>query len=142
MRSFRFLTLSTAAALVAASLAACGDDAPAAPSASDLEGRAFVATEIEDHTIVDGSEVVVSFEDGGVVVEAGCNTQRGEYEIDDAGVLAVGQLLSTMMACDDALMAQDALLAEILSAGPTVELDGEELVLRTDATTVTMTERI
>jgi heat shock protein HslJ len=141
MRSSRLIPLLAVAVASVASLTACGgDDDTATPSAGDLDGRTFVATDIEGHTIVEGSEVVISFADGLVVVEAGCNSQRGDYDVDD-GVLAVGELAMTMMACDEPLMTQDSLLATILAAGPTVELDGEALVLRNDTGTITMNER-
>lgn len=118
-------------------LAACGDDEEAGV---DVDGRQFVATEIEGHTIVEGSEVVLSFADGTLLVEAGCNSQRGGYEVTD-GVLQVEPMASTMMACDEALMAQDQLVATILSSGPTVEQDGTELVITSADTAMTLTER-
>jgi heat shock protein HslJ len=140
-----------ATGLAALVLAGCGgdddsDDAPddsataaaAAPTADDLEGKAFVATEVAGGTIVDGSEIIVTFEDGAVIVAAGCNTQRGGYEIAD-GTMTVDPLVATMMACDDALMAQDQLMADLLSAGPTVALDGDELTISSPTTTVTLT---
>jgi heat shock protein HslJ len=133
-------------------LAGCGgdddDDAPddsaaaeaaaSAPTADDLEGKTFVATEVAGGTIVDGSEIMVTFEDGAVIVAAGCNTQRGGYEITD-GTMTVDPLVGTLMACDDALMAQDQLMAALLSAGPTVALDGDELTIASSDTTVTLT---
>lgn len=112
--------------------------AAAAATADDLEGKTFVATEVSGGTIVDGSEIVVTFEDGAVIVAAGCNTQRGGYEITD-GTLTVDPLVATMMACDDALMAQDQLMADLLSAEPTVALDGDELTIASSTTTVTLT---
>lgn len=129
--------------LIAASVvSACGgDDEAAAPSADDLDGRSFVATSIEGQTIVEGSEIVVSFEDGMILIEAGCNSQRGGFEIDEDGSLVAGQLAATMMACDEALMAQDQLLAEIVADGPTVTLDEDQMTLTTDSTTVALTER-
>lgn len=139
MKSLR--TLLPLTVVVLASVAACGgDDEAAAPTADDLNGRSFVADSIEGATIVEGSEVVISFEDGMILVEAGCNSQRGSYEVDE-GALVAGPLAATMMACDEALMAQDQLLAEILADQPAVTLDGDEMVLTTDSTTVTLTER-
>ncbi len=128
--------------LVVTSLVACGDDSSSGdtPTAADLDGRQFVATDIEGHTIVDGSEVVMSFEDGSVSIQAGCNTQNGGYEVID-GVLRVGALMATMMACDDALMAQDQLVADVVTGSPTVELDGDELVIASDGATISLTVR-
>ncbi|MDX1741443.1 MAG: hypothetical protein R3178_09130, partial [Rhodothermales bacterium] len=50
----------------------CGDDdAGSPPSDSDLDGRTFVATEIEGHEIVDGSDVLISFDAGTIVITRG-----------------------------------------------------------------------
>lgn len=127
-------------AVVAVSVTACGGDDDTTPSAADLDGRTFVATAIEGYTIVDGSEVVVSFADDLVLVEAGCNSQRAGYDVED-GSLVVGELAATMMACDDVLMAQDQLVGDIMRAGPAITLDGDEMVLTTDSATVTLSER-
>ena len=151
--------LLTSGLLIAVVLTGCGgdddsgdpsDDAPddsaaaeaaaAAPTSDDLEGKTFVATEVSGATIVEGTEILVTFEDGAVIVAAGCNTQRGGYAIAD-GTMTVDPLAATMMACDDALMAQDQLMAELLGAGPTVALDGDELTIASATTTVTLTAR-
>lgn len=130
------ITLVTAATVIG--VVACGGDD--ALEAGDLDGRTFVATELSGGTIVDGSEIVISFEDDRVVVMAGCNTQNGGYTVDD-GTLVVDALAATQMACDEPLMAQDTLVADLLAAGPTIELDGDQLTLGSPATTLTLTER-
>jgi len=135
--SRRILPTVLLAGTLIAGLAACGDDGPPPVSAADLDGRTFVATELTGATIVDGSEIVVAFEDGGVAVNAGCNTQRGGYEVTD-GTLVVGMMAGTMMACDEALMAQDTLLADLMSSNPTIRLDGDELTIGSDTTTLTL----
>jgi len=62
----RFRSLLVAAGFVGAVvLSACGDDGPNSSSvvtAGDLDGRTFVATEFTGHPIVDGSEILISFE--------------------------------------------------------------------------------
>jgi heat shock protein HslJ len=123
-------------------LAACGDDSSsgAAPTADDLDGRAFVATDIEGHTIVDGSEVIVAFEDGRISIQAGCNTQNSGYEIND-GVLQVDLLVATMMACEQPLMDQDQVVASIVTAAPTIELDGDDLTISSSDATMSLTAR-
>lgn len=137
----RLLLLLPALALVALT-AACGDDDDGAASvaAADLDGRTFVSTSVEGQTLVEGSEVSITFEDGSISVLAGCNTIFGGYELDGSTLAPTGQLATTQMACDDALMAQDEWLAAMLSAGPEVSLDGDELTLSTDDVTLTATE--
>jgi heat shock protein HslJ len=123
-------------------LAACGgdDDGGSPPTADDLDGRSFVATEIDGHDIVEGSEIVITFDAGTLVIEAGCNTQRGGYTIED-GVLSVDAMAATRMACDEALMTQDTLVAGIVASGSTVELDGDDLVVASPDTTMKLTAR-
>jgi heat shock protein HslJ len=141
MRTSRGSSLVLLAVSAVVGLAACGgDDAGTAPTAGDLDGRSFVATSVTGADIVDGSEIVVTFEDDMVLVEAGCNSQRGGFQIDD-GTLVVGAMAATQMACDEALMAQDQLMAGLMAAGPTVELNGEELTIASESLTVTLDER-
>mgnify|MGYP001039808268 CR=1 FL=1 len=128
------------AAIAVPLFAACGDDDEAAPlDPAALEGRTFVATDFTPDGIVDGSEITVVFDDGAVVVTAGCNTQRGGFSIDDS-VLNVEAMASTMMACDEALMNQDAALAALMSSSPTVELDDDTLTVMSGDTQLVLVE--
>lgn len=129
-------------------LAGCGDDdgdgdtavgAGSGVTAEDLDGRTFTSTDVTGRDLVTGSEITISFTDGTIGVEAGCNSMSGSYAIDD-GELEVGTLAQTMMACDDDLMDQDEWLAAFLEDDPDVALDGDTLTLRDDGVTITATE--
>jgi heat shock protein HslJ len=119
-----------------------GDDAEAAAgggvTAEDLDGRSFTSTELSGRELVDGSEIVLTFEDGNISAVAGCNSMSGGYSIDE-DELEVGELAQTMMACDEELMAQDDWLAAFLADGPTIQLEGDVLTLSDDGTTLTAT---
>jgi heat shock protein HslJ len=144
-------TAFTLIALSAIALAACGsDDATsdaedtlpavgAAPAAADLDGRSFESTEVTGHEVVAGSTITLAFEDDRLSANAGCNSMNGGYTIDD-GVLTVGAMASTMMACEDALMAQDTWLSEFLSSGPEIALDGATLTLTGDNAAIVLAE--
>ncbi len=134
--------------LVALLAAACGDEAePSASSAVPvLDGRTFLLSETAgsvegDHTLVAGSVVRLAFADGAVSAQAGCNSMGGGYALD-GDVLRVEQLAQTQMACDEALMDQDAWLAEFLSAAPTIGLSGDELTLTGEADTLVLVDRV
>lgn len=99
-----------------------------------------MATGIEGGpAIVDGSKVELSFVDGMIVVNAGCNTMTGVVTLD-GGSLAVGHLAMTMMACDPALMAQDAWLNDFLVSGPKWTSAGKALTLDNGTATITLDE--
>jgi heat shock protein HslJ len=133
-------------------LAACGSDTdssdtttqPAASeasvpaSASDgLDGREFVSTEVEGHDLVADSTIRISFEDGSLSINAGCNTMFGAYTVS-GDVLSAPTMAMTQMACDPALMDQDTWLSEAFSGSPTFALEGDELtVTAADGSTIT-----
>lgn len=138
-------------ALAALVLAACGsDDADPAddagdstlpPAGLDLDGTEYRSTAVEGHELVDGTTISLSFDDGSLSVNAGCNTIFGGYSIDE-GILVVDALAQTEMGCEPALMDQDQWLADLLSAGPAITVDGDTLTLTADdGTVLTMVDR-
>ena len=127
--------------------AGCGDDGDDDAASTDgeaatseaLDGRTFVSTEVTGETLVEGSEIRMTFEGSGLSVIAGCNTMGGDYTIED-GTLTAGPLASTQMACEDDLQAQDAWIAALLEAGSTVTLTDDTLTIASGSTTITMEE--
>ncbi len=126
-------------------LAACGTTTTGAGgSGVDLEGRTFLSTGVtEDGTareLVADTRIQISFKDGSISVNAGCNTMFGDYELD-GDTLVVGELAMTMMGCPDGLAEQDAWVGDLLAAGPTVaETDGT-LTVTSGTTVITLLDR-
>ena len=124
-------------------LAACsGGGATPSPAPlvpSDFDGRTFLSTGITGSTLVPGSQVRLTFQDGSVSIQAGCNSMGGAYAIED-GVLQVEAMFSTEMACEEPLMAQDQWLSAFLD-GASVALDGNTLTLAKEGTTLTLQDR-
>jgi heat shock protein HslJ len=144
MRS-RVMVAVVAALVLAAG--GCGDDDeggsgadPGPPTEADLDGRTFVSTGAEGFTLVPGTQVTLTFEDGNVSASAGCNTMSGPYEIED-GTLEVGDMASTLIGCPDDLQQQDETLQDLLTGGPGVTLDDEVLTLSGQGITLTGRER-
>jgi heat shock protein HslJ len=132
-----FLPLLAAAALV---LGACGSDSSSGDS-PDLDGREFLSTSVEGHDLVPGTDIRIAFTDGSLSANAGCNTMGGDYSLD-GNMLEVGPMFSTEMGCEPPLMDQDTWLADFLTSGPAVSLDGDELMLGgNDGTTINMLDR-
>ncbi len=112
----------------------------AASGIAQFEGITFVATEVTGaHTIVPGSTITLTFERGALSARAGCNSMFGQYTIT-GGVLSAPQLASTLMACDDALMAQDTWLAAFLASSPSWTYQNGTLTLTNGTDTIAMTK--
>ncbi len=151
----RYLTLIV---VLAAAAGACGDSDPPAgdtePPAgdagspateADLEGRTLIATGVtEDGTerpLVEGTELRIDFSEPGMIgVTAGCNSMGGAYTLED-GTLVAADMASTMMACDQALMDQDAWIADLLAEGVEVGVDGDTVTFTGGATVITLADR-
>lgn len=134
--------------------AACGDDQSSEVPATDapdpagspvamLDGRTFLSTRVAGHELIDGTVIRLSFDDGSLSANTGCNQLFGDYRLD-GDVLAAEALGQTLIACEDALMEQDTWLTGLLTGSPTVALDADELVLTSadGATVVTMLDRV
>lgn len=65
---------------------------------------------------------VLNFSGSRLQVQGGCNQLTGSFELGPDGVLTVGRVASTMMACDAPLMQADKAMAELLAKGLRVEL--------------------
>ena len=69
-----------------------------------------------------GQPVTFVFTDDQIVIDGGCNGLRGAFKVD-AAKLQVGRTITTMMACEPALMATDAALAKLVEAPLQIEID-------------------
>ncbi|MFS0699012.1 META domain-containing protein [Cellulomonas sp. 179-A 4D5 NHS] len=134
----RRLIGTAALPLVVVLLAACAA-ASGSTGEDELVGRSFESTDVEGHTLVEGTVITLIVSSDGVSVNAGCNTLFGDATWDD-GVLRVPQLASTMMACDPALMDQDQWLGALLEGPVPYELDGDTLTLGEAGERITLTD--
>jgi heat shock protein HslJ len=100
---------------------------------------AFVSTEVVGHKLAAGSKVTLSFKDGQLSANAGCNTMSGTVAVL-GGKLSVGQLATTEMACQADLMAQDQWLAAFL-AGATADFGAGFLNLTNGGVTIKLVDK-
>ncbi len=136
-------TLLAAAVLLVACAGGASPGASEPPGPGDgpstIDGRTFLSTAISGRALVPGSQVRLSFDDGRIGANAGCNSMSGSYAVD-GGRLVVGALATTEMGCDPPLMDQDAWLAGFLD-GALVTLAGDMLTLAGDGVTLTLLDR-
>lgn len=109
-------------------LAGCGGDGGSGGLAEDLEGRTFRTSgpvkAAGRPDLVPGSSISVSFAQGTVSAQAGCNSMGGAARIDGDRLILPEGLMMTEMACDPPLMDQEAWVAELLGAEPRLTLSG------------------
>lgn len=130
-------------------LGACATSAPKgsamtrpAPAALPLAGGEWAVTSINGQPVIEGSKVTMQFEDGRVFGAASCNRFMGGYTPGDGLTIELSQMASTMMACPDDLMNQEALFLKTLGDVNSYVIDGETATLRTaDGRTVVATRR-
>jgi heat shock protein HslJ len=111
----------------------------AANGAGELDGQSFIATGIEGYEPVADSDLTVTFEDGQMAVNGGCNTLGSGYTFDDGTLKWDGEPRATMMGCSEELMAQDTWLTALFTKGVDATLDGDTLTLTQDDVTITLT---
>ncbi|GAB2854768.1 META domain-containing protein [Lentzea nigeriaca] len=124
----------------------CGGRSAGGAPGKDLRGKVFVSTSVTEQgkprALVEGTSIELSFtDDGRLIARAGCNMMQGRVSLGD-GKLSVSDLGSTAMGCPNPdLHKQDEWLSKLLSAGPSWELDGGNLVITgSDAEIVLGTE--
>jgi heat shock protein HslJ len=78
---------------------------------------------------VTGGEATLTFESSGSVTgNGGCNSLGGTYKVD-SDQITFSEIVSTLMACDDARMAQESAVAKVLSGTARYEIKDNTLTL-------------
>lgn len=85
-------------------------------SLDDLEGKTLNSTLVKGQELVPGTKVTFSFGPGVMTASAGCNTLRGEYEVNE-GAFSLSKAAGTLLGCPKELQAQDEWLTSVLTVG-------------------------
>jgi heat shock protein HslJ len=116
----------------------------ASPSPVTVDGRTFLSTAVTENGIARplarNTRIRLQFVDGRLVASAGCNTMGGAYSLA-GNVLQVQGLAMTDMGCDPERHAQDDWFAKLLAAGPTLAVDGANLVVEAGSSRITLLDR-
>jgi heat shock protein HslJ len=133
-----WISLALAALVGGLLLAACSAAPAATPTPApagrpaDLAGSNWTLTELNGAAPVAGSPANLQFDaEGRVGGTTGCNNYGGSYSADGAA-LSVGQLFSTKMACEGALMQQEQTYLDILGRTTGFAVAGDTLTLTAD----------
>jgi heat shock protein HslJ len=103
--------------------------------ASPLEDYTWILTSYSYNfkaiTALPDTEVMAFFssKDKTVSGSAGCNSYGGKYELDRLTLSFPGPLASTLMACSDAINAQESEYLKILQKADSFEMDHGNLII-------------
>ncbi len=141
-------------------LAACGDSSSSVPEASETSGSAtptedassepaspsaepavlantYVSTEVTGYELVPDTSIRLTFEDGNLSVNAGCNTMFAPYELDGGVLMWTGMPAQTMMGCPEDLTAQDEWVSNLFVQGMDAAVEGAQLTLSAGSVSLT-----
>lgn len=74
-------------------------------------------------------KALLTFEDERLSASVGCNGMGGDWRIEQ-GRLIAGPLMGTRMYCEGRVWQQEQAISALLVAAPTIEWQGDRLVLR------------
>ncbi|KUP90946.1 META domain-containing protein [Tritonibacter horizontis] len=130
--------LFIAMVLTVASVIMLGAQARATePAQSVLDNTIWTLALIEGEPPVEGrGDLDLQFaDDGAFAVGFGCNRFRGRAEIGDAQIAFPDQIAGTMMACAEAVAAQEERVLALLAAVATFRVEPASLTLMDEAGT-------
>lgn len=78
--------------------------------------------------VADSGAILTFNQDGTMTGNAGCNGLGGTYKVDDDKV-TFSDIVSTLMACDDARMQQEGAVHQVLTDTATYKIEGSTLTL-------------
>lgn len=107
---------------------------------TDFEGHSFVLESVDGFELVEGSSVTLSFNNGSLGLNAGCNSMSGPYSKCD-GSLCVNDVQSTAIGCNAELHAQDERFREFLTSKPKFIYAPPRLTLSDSGTTFEFLDR-
>ena len=117
-----------ASGLLAAACASLAPERPSVASASGLTGTTWVAQSIDGAPVAGRAPRIAFNAEDRLSGSGGCNTLNAVYEAE-AGAIVVRALDATERACEDAVMAQEAMFLAVLGQAARYERDGVRLTL-------------
>lgn len=122
---------------------------PAAPEATEttgdqlmggLAGKTWTLTAFGSADAaqppVEGSTITIIFTEAGVSGSAGCNSYSGSFTFDNS-TLTFGQMIRTLMACEETLMTQEEAFLAALATASSYTISGDQLQISYDSGVLT-----
>lgn len=128
-------------ATVAATACSSSDSGKAPEDTATPMGHTYISTEVVGGAIPGGGPLTLTFADGRVSANSGCNTSSGTVDLTDHVLRPTSPLAGTLMACPGDRGNADAWQTAFLESGPTWRLDGDTLTLTGETVTVHLTDK-
>jgi len=114
--------------VIGVALSACAGDGPSASLIGFWKLTAYGPAAAPTPAVADAEAGLTFNEDGTVTGNSGCNGLGGDYTVEGDQV-TFGQIVSTLMACDDPRMAQEDAVHQVLTDTATYKIEGNTLTL-------------
>ena len=125
MKKFLFTVLAIGLAISACT---AKNDAPSDPLIGSWKLTSYSRADVLTPAASD-TEAGLTFKDDGTVTgNSGCNALGGNYQVEGEQV-TFDQITSTLMACDEARMAQEGAVHQVLTDTATFKIEGKTLTL-------------
>jgi heat shock protein HslJ len=105
-------------------LSTCSSSAPV-----NLNGSAWILTELNGQTVLSEPLVTLSFTDGKLGGTDGCNHYGGSYIVNGSQFSAGKDIVSTLMACEEGVMQQASAYLSALTSAVKFQVSGDKLTL-------------
>ena len=107
-----------------------------APPTSPLEGTSW-----ELQGALPDAQITAEFRGGAISGSSGCNTYSGPYFTSGANDIAVGALVTSQMACDEAVMQQEQNYLAALGSAQSFAINGSTLTINHAGGALTFQQR-
>lgn len=94
-----------------------------------LADTSWVLATLNGQAALSDTQVTIRFEDGQLGGTDGCNRYSTSYTVDGAQIKLDKNIVSTMMACAEPIMAQAAAYITVLTEAATYKIEGGQLML-------------
>lgn len=140
--SATLLRLAALCVLATAAATACSssDSGEAPDDTATPMGHTYISTEVDGDAIPGGGPMTLTFADGRISANSGCNTAGGTVDLSNH-ILHTSPLAGTLMACAGDRGRADAWQSAFLESDPTWRLDGDKLTLTGETVTVHLTDK-
>ena len=124
--------------VICLAISACAPKETSASLVGSWKLTAYGPAESPTPAVADVEASLTFNEDGTVTGSSGCNGLGGDYTVE-GDQITFSQITSTLMACDDARMAQEKAVHQVLTDTASFKIEGNTLTLTNNGMMLVLT---